>query len=1643
MIKIPGEQVAAAYAKLSLDAAEFLSGLNSAESRFKSFASNVESTGSKLGAVLSTLGKGMVAGIAAAGTATLGGVKAFADFEKGLASVSKTTGMTGKDLEALGESLRDLARQGPVTVTELEKIAATAGSLGVGAQKMAAGDIAGARAEIMDFTKTISDMAVAFDMTADAVAPMVASIANVYKLPTNELALFGSQVNALENSMNATAPQILEFVNAFGGTAAMFGESASKTAAFGAVLNSLGITGAEAATQLRSGILQLLQSYEVSESAVKKYAKEHNVSMEQAREALKINQKNVEKLAQVMGVSADEIRRRLNEDLYGSLVWIGTKLKDIQGETEAAAIVSQIFGVYGYQAMMKLGASAETYDFALKQINTDSKGLMREADVMANTISGQWRRLKNNIYDVGIEIGKSVQGPAQDFLRFMNDKLIPGVREFLKALVSGDWAGAFTSLKNIASTTWESIKSSAAAVWDYIKNLDYKTIWDNIKGLALEAWDGIKSAASSIYDALKNADWGGLGRTAADKLKTAFEVLKDVGDRLKNSISNVDWAGIGGAAAEKVRAGFDALRDIGNKIKTYVDSVNWSDVGNKAATRIRQGMDTLKDLGDRIKNFIESVNWNSVGGSLGQKLREGFEKLATLHETLQNSLKRWADDPGGAYATGQAIGRALRDAALAAWDAVKWAADLMRQIVYGIESKKAEYGGSIVRAIIGEAREWLDAAATAGKNLLSGILSELSPLGAMLRNAIIDAVSGAVEGLPVVGSDFARKLREWKVEVPTVQRPSGAGMPSTTESGASGSTYTRSTYTPSTWTSTSTPAAAFTSLRQPETHTYGELTAAAGTVARTGYYTIEFLYKGKVYKSTADVIKAMASEGKTEAEIAESLYYATEPLKSEEYTSYVLRKEDTRDLQKVLTTIYKTVPISLLSSERELEKARALGAYQLGVQEYEKQKAAANAALEASEKVEDVSSDVEKAAEKSEEAAEKSEEAAKQTTEANKSSQTAAIDVNKLIEAFRQKTYSAGESVTGAAQYAATSLKLGAEVAKKFTTDAGQAVVISFDTATNTFKANIGSAGTALKQTGDYNLMKAQEMGAVITNSGTSTSSNIGLGGLRAQTSMQTGGQVAQTHIQAGGQAAQSALVTGANTIYSRIASIPDIGVKIATAADYFASKVVSAAISAASAISRAVSGRSIGGALGTPIRYAEGGVVTRPVLGMVGEAGAEAIIPLDNKAAGWKILSKILPLFGIRPFAEGGIIGAAEGSTGSETISASFQISYLDQAAAVFGSKLRYMLNYFRKTMNLIRLDSIKKWRDIIDSSTKVWNEFITSVSQKSIEFRMVVGKAFYDTATSLIATITAASIELSGRFDLMMTSFKESSQSTFNMLNSMFESFKNDILPAFINGWQSSLNTMVEMFSSTVTKITGFIQQIANALTQLTGRTYNINIGSTGGIGGGGGGGGGYGTVSYSGGSQLFAEQAFMEVGGICQVDAYGMTPGLAESLILSGVLKPNENPLSQKLYQQALANINAASQQLTGSNIVERTKVTQYSSSWLPSKSSFVSTAQQRAASAWSSSVTPTSGGGVRIGSTTTRSVIKLGKYQHGGLALTPQLAMIAENGPEMVIPVKYLSGGENKIEVNVYLDGKKISSNLFKHATNVLKTRGLKL
>lgn len=80
------------------------------------------------------------------------------------------------------------------------------------------------------------------------------------------------------------------------------------------------------------------------------------------------------------------------------------------------------------------------------------------------------------------------------------------------------------------------------------------------------------------------------------------------------------------------------------------------------------------------------------------------------------------------------------------------------------------------------------------------------------------------------------------------------------------------------------------------------------------------------------------------------------------------------------------------------------------------------------------------------------------------------------------------------------------------------------------------------------------------------------------------------------------------------------------------------------------VTGSASAGYEAATAKHAEGGIMTRPHMGLVAEDGAEAIIPLSGKRRerGIDLWEKTGKMLGVKPYAEGGIAGAGDTDSGN-----------------------------------------------------------------------------------------------------------------------------------------------------------------------------------------------------------------------------------------------------------------------------------------------------------------------------------------------------------------------------------------------------------
>ncbi|WP_289780573.1 phage tail tape measure protein [Staphylococcus hyicus] len=175
--------------------------------------------------------------VAAIGT----GIKASVEWEQALAGVAKTTNMSGSELNKMGNEITNMSNKMPFAATEIAGVAEAAGQLGV------------KKKDITSFTKTMLNMGVATNLTAEEAATEFARFANAAKMPISDVDRLGSTVTALGNTTATTEAEIVELGQRLAGAGSQAGFSADQIMSISAAISSAGIeaeAGGTAMTQI-------------------------------------------------------------------------------------------------------------------------------------------------------------------------------------------------------------------------------------------------------------------------------------------------------------------------------------------------------------------------------------------------------------------------------------------------------------------------------------------------------------------------------------------------------------------------------------------------------------------------------------------------------------------------------------------------------------------------------------------------------------------------------------------------------------------------------------------------------------------------------------------------------------------------------------------------------------------------------------------------------------------------------------------------------------------------------------------------------------------------------------------------------------------------------------------------------------------------------------------------------------------------------------------------------------------------------------------------------------------------------------------------------------------------------------------------
>lgn len=363
-------QIRQAYATLAasgkLSSAELAQAAQQARTRIAELQAqvgNVSSFAAMRESVAGLLGSLAVFGL---------GAREAIQFEAAMADVKKVANATPAEFQALTRSIRDMSAELPVTAVGLAQMAEAGGALGVASDKLP------------EFVRLASEMSVAFKIMPEEAGNAVGKLSNIFGLSLGQMRTLADSVNALGDSSAATERDIVNVLQRTGGMAKQFGLTAQQTSALAASLLSLGDPPEIAATAVNN-LLSKLQ-------------------------AAPAQSKDFQSALKVLGVDAKQLAKDIEKDAQGALIkFLGT-LEGLDSKSRSNAL-SMMFGTGGDTASIaKLVGSIDTLKKSISTAESEAAkgGLGKALAIQTETADSALKRLRNNVGDIGIAAGAAL-----------------------------------------------------------------------------------------------------------------------------------------------------------------------------------------------------------------------------------------------------------------------------------------------------------------------------------------------------------------------------------------------------------------------------------------------------------------------------------------------------------------------------------------------------------------------------------------------------------------------------------------------------------------------------------------------------------------------------------------------------------------------------------------------------------------------------------------------------------------------------------------------------------------------------------------------------------------------------------------------------------------------------------------------------------------------------------------------------------------------------------------------------------------------------------------------------------------------------------------------------------------------------------
>jgi TP901 family phage tail tape measure protein len=585
-------------------------GMDTATDYLRGITAGMGPIGTALEGVATALGPtGLVAVAAVAGGAIIAkaAFDAAAAWEAGMAQISKTTGIElgSSGFNDLSEDLKDLYATMPTTMSEIQNVAKSAGSLGI------------EESSIAGYTRVALEMGSAFDIPAEEAAVAVGKVqSQLKKLPEGvedsaQFARnFGSAVDYAGNSMNATEAEVLDFSTRTAGSLSLLGGSAYELAGWGGATASVFSSSQLAAGSFNAALTQLTGTTKGSQEA-------------QA------------KAAEMLGVTTDEFSQMMATDPTDTVLRLGNALEELD-PAEATKAAGILGGGYGDDFFKKMVGHTDEWRGKIDEVvaaGEKGESIGKSFEAGSEGAKAALQELKNSISTILIDIG----GPILTALTPVLSGLATGLNK-IREIGENLWGPLTTVLSPL--TTGAGILAGHIGTMAGM-SLDALVLASQAISKAFELGGKYAEAVKAeILEIIENSGPFKAVSGFVDDISDAFqrlydkiaEVVSKIADGLTNAIPTAisGTAGALGTLAEK--AGLGGVADAAGGVFDFFGDVNarvWGEeVGKEAADGIKgSGLATAPG------EALNSDEAKREAEKAAQELAKSYSK--ELYDTVQ------------------------------------------------------------------------------------------------------------------------------------------------------------------------------------------------------------------------------------------------------------------------------------------------------------------------------------------------------------------------------------------------------------------------------------------------------------------------------------------------------------------------------------------------------------------------------------------------------------------------------------------------------------------------------------------------------------------------------------------------------------------------------------------------------------------------------------------------------------------------------------------------------------------------------------------------------------------------------------------------------------------------------------------------